>query len=153
MKYLKKFDELSFYNKDLKSILPNELTIIKGDKTITYQKGNIIKNASMFQITYVNSKIWAEPETLELDLYIIDNQKFSKIDVEITHGDEVVSEFCIIPPDVISGGLSTSYGSKFDPTDTIFAFDEKSISGLLEFFNSLDDVFKLTIDSFSFLKG
>jgi hypothetical protein len=153
MKHLKKFDELSFYNKDLVSILPNDLTIIKGDKKITYHKGEIMKNASMIQITYTNSDIWGEPETLELDFYIIDHTKYTKINMDITHGDEVVCSFSIIPPNTVSQGLSTSYGSKFDPSNTIFAFDDRSLNGIVGFFNNLKVGFELSTDDFTFLKG
>ena len=152
MQHLKKFDELGFYNKDLESILPKSLTILKADKKFTYQKGNIMKNASMIQITYSNDKMWGEPETLEIDLYIIDHSKYTKINVDITHGDEVVSSFSVIPPNQLSRSLQTSYGSKFDPSNTIFAFDDESLNNLVGFFNKLNVGFKLTLDDFTFLK-
>ena len=107
----------------------------------------------MIQITYSNDKMWGQPETLEIDLYIIDHSRYTKINVDITHGDEVVSSFITIPPKEVSQSLHTSYGSKFDPSNTVFAFDDESINNLVEFFNGLNVGFKLTLNDFTFLKG
>ena len=152
MKHLKRYNELEFYNRDLKKFLPDRITIIKAGKRITYSKGNLMKNASMIQITYSNEDIWAEPETLEFDLYLTDHNKFNKINVDITHGDEVVCSFYIIPPNTSQSTLSTSFNSKFDPSNTIFALDDESINGMVNFFNKIDG-FKLTSENFTFLKG
>jgi hypothetical protein len=73
--------------------------------------------------------------------------------MDITHGDEVVCSFSIIPPNTVSQGLSTSYGSKFDPSNTIFAFDDRSLNGIVSFFNNLKVGFELSTDDFTFLKG
>jgi hypothetical protein len=150
MKYLKKFNSNNIYNKDLKSILPKSLSIIKGDKKLTYKQGNIMDNANMIQITYDNSGVWGEPETLEIDLYLIDHKTHSKITVDVTHGDEVVCSFYLIPPNKAINTLNTSIDSEFDPSKTVFAFDKTSIIGLVNFFNNLGFNYYLTENDFSF---
>ena len=71
MKYLKKFNEgfENIYEVDWKYVLPKTLTILK-DGEHNFKIGNIMKDADMVQVTYVNEKSeWGVTDTLEFDFY------------------------------------------------------------------------------------
>ena len=156
MKYLRRFNEsIGVYNKDWEKFLPDQLEIIKEDKHHKFQKGNVMLNADMIQITYSNTE-YGYPNTLEFDIYFIhipvgmSGDGKLKLDIDITYGDLVVSEFSITPPNKIKIIEDTSYGSKFDPTNTIFALTNESLSKLIQFLNKFKDM-SLSIEHFKFL--
>ena len=62
-----------------------------------------------------------------------------KINVDITWGDYMESEFSI-QSDKVSVIQCTTKDSKFDPTNTVFAFDDASLDKLVKFFNSFNGV-------------
>lgn len=136
MKYLKRFNESYIYDKSWELLLPNQLTVIK-DGTHSFKKGNIMINANMLQITYSNDEK-GYPNTLEFDIYIINNG--SKLDIDITYGDLVVSEFTIESPNKITVDEYTSYHSKFDTSNTVFALDDESLSSFVNFLNKFDGI-------------
>lgn len=159
MRYLKRFNEnISIYNNKWEALLPEELIVIKGYdnevKEHIFKKGNVMLNADMVQITYENKDHeWGYPDTLEIDIYFakdLSNNSI-KLDIDITWGDEVASSFTIQAPDRIKIGQYTSYGSKFDPSNTVFAFDDESLIKFIEFLNRFNHGIKLTIDDFKFL--
>ena len=156
----------TIYEYDWRSIVPDKLTIIKEDTTdrfgyikgtktkCEYKIGNIMSNL-IHQITYDrNFDVKGIPDTLEMDISVIKNENNNKfkMQVEITFGDLVVSEFTIEYPNKISIIVNTSKGSKFDPSDTIFAFDEVSLNKLIKFFNSFDHL-DLKISDLNFLRS
>lgn len=158
MKYLKKFYEsFDVYEIDWKRIAPNELVVIKDDKRTTFKLGNIMKNFDMIQITYdtKEGEIWGYPDTLEFDIYFSKPQSLKKTDfykilIDITLGDLMTSEFSIYPPNKVEVIEYTSYHSKFDPSNTVFAFDEESIEKIIKFFNNFTG-FELERKDFNFL--
>ena len=56
------------------------------------------------------------------------------LSVDITYGDTMASEFKI-NNDKVDVIEYTSYGSKFDPSNTVFALDENSLKSFIKFFN------------------
>lgn len=161
MKHLKKFNEMQntqpktmLYNVDLNSILPEYLTIQEYG-VHTFKRGNIMKNADMFQITYFNAKNeWAYTDTLEIDLYTVQDcyTENIRIDVDITLGDFVVSEFRLECPNKISVIQHMTYGTKFCKDCPIFAFTDESIQKLVSFFNHINGI-KLTEYDLRFLNN
>ena len=146
MKYLRRFNESSVYDKRWESLLPNKITIIKdGEHILT--KGNIMLNANMLQITYSSDEV-GYPSTLEFDIYIVNNG--SRLDIDITYGDLVTSEFSIDAPNKVTIGEYTSYHSKFDPSNTVFALSSESLSSFVNFLNKFDGIRTSTSD-FKFL--
>ena len=96
-----------------------------------------------------------EPDQLEFDIDMVKdndgtdaNSDALKLDVDITYGDSMKSEFTIRMPDEVTIGHYNGYGSQYDP-ETSFAFDDVSIDGLVSFFNSFG--FKLTAGDLDFL--
>jgi hypothetical protein len=164
MKYLKTFLEHKFeptiYEIDWHSIVPDKLVVIKGDTTdingyiiepktkerttqlCEYKVGNIMSDL-VYQITYDNNfNFPGIPDTLEIDVAILkdENENHFEINVEITFGNLIVSGFNIDAPNKVTPYQYTSYHSKNDPSNTVFAFNEESLQKLLTFFNSFDSI-------------
>lgn len=132
--------------------LPESFTIIKGNEKFTRYKGNIMQHADMIQMMYEpKSEPWGQPDDLEFDLYVVQSGQDIRINVDITFGDLVTSEFSIESPNKVKVIEYTSFDAKFDPSNTAFAFTEESLQNLIAFFNKLDTRFELTRDKFNFL--
>lgn len=144
-------DDNIIYNNKWENYLPDTFSIVNG-KEHTFKKGNIMINSDMFQITYDNVKDeWGYPDTLEFDIYTVRDNSNNKIrlDIDITVGDLMVSEFNIESPNVVNVIQNTTYRSKFN-TSEIFAFTDDSLQKFVEFLNKFNGM-KLTIDDFKFL--
>jgi hypothetical protein len=157
VKHLVRFNEsVDIYQVDWHNIAPKELTVIKDDRQTQFEVGNIMKHFDMVQVTYdtKGGEIWGVPDTLEFDLYFVKPggklNKDIRIDVDITYGNLVVSEFSITSPNIVNVIQYTSYHSKFDPSNTVFAFDEESLSKIIKFLNSFNGV-DVQRDQFNFL--
>jgi len=174
MKYLKSFNEHkvepSIYEIDWHQIAPDSLVVIKGDTTdingyildsktgkptnqlCRYKLGNIMSDL-VYQVTYDKDfTIPGVPDTLEMDISVTKNEDINKFEmnVEITFGDLISAGFNIISPNIIKPYQYTSYHSKNDPSNTVFAFDEKSIQKLIKFFNTFDAI-KVNREDLNFL--
>jgi hypothetical protein len=151
MRYLKNYIlfESNIYDIDWKSILPKEMVVLK-DGEHSFKLGNVMKNADMVQVTYENSNNeWGAPSTLELDFYFSENPKM-RIDIDITWGEAMVCEFYIESPSKVGVTEYTSFRSKTDPSNTIFALDNNSLKEFVDFLNKFDG-FKLDVSQFKFL--
>ncbi len=152
MKYLKKFNEgfENIYEVDWKSVLPKKLTVLK-DGEHTFKVGNIMKDADMVQVTYVNVKNeWGVTDTLEFDFYFEKVDNSFKMNIDITWGDLMASEFSITSPSKVDVIEYTSFHSKTDPSNTIFSLEEKSLQEFVKFLNKFDN-FKVDRSQFNFL--
>lgn len=151
MKYLKSYIlfESIIYDVNWESIAPKELIVIKDGKH-KFILGNIMKNTDMVQVTYENSNNeWGVPSTLEIDLYFSQNPKM-RIDIDMTWGDAMACEFYVDSPSKVGVIEYTSFRSKTDPSNTIFALDNKSLKDFVDFLNKFDG-FKLDVSQFKFL--
>lgn len=144
MKWIKKFEsfDIPYYNKEWEKFLPEQITIIKGQEKFiqrkVYKKGNIMIHSDMIQISYTHGEYQMDikdvvPGVVEFDIYFIKNDGIS-LSVDITYGDTMASEFKI-NNDKVDVIEYTSYGSKFDPSNTVFALDENSLKSFIKFFN------------------
>lgn len=175
MKFLRKFNEnISIYDKSWQSLLPNEIIVIKGNDKHKFIKGNTMLHSDMLQITYDNNEI-DHPNTLEIDIYFVKlNDKISgdgtiikkfgsiskiepnytgllRLDIDITYGDLVACEFSIDKKEGVKVIQTTTYHSKFDTSNTVFAFDDDSLKKFVEFLNRFNHSVKLSISDFKFL--
>jgi hypothetical protein len=151
MKYIKPYSlfESNIYDADWKTLLPKEMVVLK-DGEHAFKLGNIMKHSDMVQVTYENSNDeWGVPSTLEFDFYFSQNGHM-RIDIDITWGDAMACEFYIESPDKIGVIEYTSFRSKTDPSNTIFALDDKSLQSFVDFLNRFDGV-KLDVSQFNFL--
>jgi hypothetical protein len=152
MKYIKRFNENStnIYDLDWSSVLPKKLVVLK-DGIHSFKLGNIMKDSDMVQVTYVNEKVeWGVTDTLEFDFYFMTINSLLKIDIDITWGDLMACEFSLLSPDVVSIIEYTSFNSKDDPSNTIFALEENSLNEFINFLNRFDG-FSLKRNQFNFL--
>ena len=154
MKYIRKFFEsVNIYDVDWQKLAPNSLCFKKGDHNVCFRLGNVMKHFDMIQITYETSdgEEWGMPDTLEFDLYFLKPEgKHFKMNVDITFGNLMVSEFSLVPPNMVNVVQYSSYHSKWDPTETVFGFDDESLEKVVNLFNKIDG-FNFTVDQFKFL--
>lgn len=175
-------ENISVYDPKWEELLPDTLTVLKGqdhgiDKWI-YSKGNIMLNSDMLQITYDIDADMA-PDTLEIDIYMVRDTAFDKsgdsttvvksgtfdyddnigeklpnlrLTVDITFGDEMACEFTIDKINGVKLFQDTTYGSKFDPSNTIFALSDESLKKFVDFLNRFNHGVNLKLDDFKFLK-
>jgi len=182
MKFLRRFNEnISIYDPKWEELLPQTITVLKGQDhgidTWVYKKGNVMLNADMVQISY-DIDAWMAPDTFEIDIYLVKDDateqhtdlttviKSGSIDydrspgkyipnlrlnVDITFGDEMACEFSI---DKKSVKLlqHTTYGSKFDPSNTLFAIKDDDLKKLVQFFNRFNHGINISIEDLSFLR-
>lgn len=183
MKYLKRFNEsISIYDSKWEVFLPETIVVLKGQGEVidrlSYKKGNVMLNSNLLQISYILNQ-WSVPDTFEIDIYLVqydsgeehldqttivkdgtyDYDRSSgkyihnlRLDVDITFGDMMASEFSI-SKDGIHIIQYTSYGSKFDPTNTIFAIEDESLEKLVNFFNRFNTGVNLNLEDFNFLRN
>ncbi len=145
---IRRFNEsVLIYDIDWHSILPKKIEIIK-EKHFTYTLGNVMKNADMVQVIYSHDE-WGVPSDLEFDFYFLNKDGDIKMDIDITLGDKMVSEFSIYK-NKVSIIQYTSIGSKFDPSNSIFALTNDSLSQFVNFLNKFDRV-DLSMEDLKFL--
>ena len=158
MKHIRRFNEsVNIYDIDWHQIVPEKLTMIYDNKSYNFicdQSTNIMKHFDMVQVAYTleGGESWGVSDCLEFDLYFLKpyNSKGIKLDVDITWGNYMESEFSILAPNKVSVIQCTSTNSKFDPTNTVFAFDDISLQKLVEFFNCINGI-SITTDDINFL--
>lgn len=151
MKYLKPYAlfESIIYDVDWATVLPKELVVLK-DGEHRFKVGNIMKHADMVQVTYENvTNEWGVPSTLEFDFYFSKNGHM-RMDIDITWGDAMACEFYIESPSKVGVIEYTSFRSKMDPSNTVFALEDKSLQSFVDFLNRFDG-FKLDVSQFTFL--
>ena len=151
MKHIKSYRlfEASIYDADWNKLMPKKMTVLK-DGEHAFKLGNIMKHSDMLQVTYENSaNEWGVPSTLEFDFYFSEDPKM-RIDIDITWGDSMACEFYVESPSKLGIIEYTSYHSKMDPSNTVFALEEESLEALIEFINSFEG-FNLSRGQFNFL--
>ena len=152
MKYIKAFkafESVTIYDVDWHGLLPQKMVVLK-DGEHEFFLGNIMKHADMVQVTYENkADEWGVPETLEFDFYFSQNGRM-RIDIDMTWGDAMACEFYIESPDKVGVTQYTSYRSKTDPSNTVFALEDESLESLVGFINKLDG-FRVDASQLSFL--
>jgi hypothetical protein len=152
----------TIYDKRWENELPPFITINYHGELFKFKKNNIMLHSDMIQITYSSVKgntktsteegeIWGYPDTLEFDIYF-DKDESGKIEltIDITYGDAMVCEFSIESPNKIKIIQYTSYGSKFDRSNTVFALVDDSLESFIKFLNRFDGM-KLKREDFKFL--
>jgi hypothetical protein len=141
------------YDKKWEQYLPKTFTINYHGKNYTFKKGNIMLVGDLVEISYDTIKDeWGCPDTLEFDLYFVKDNNTNKmrINVDITYGDLMACEFSIEQPNKVNLIQHTTYHSKFDPSNTVFALEDESLKDFVDFLNKISG-FKLTTYDVRFL--
>ncbi len=131
------------YDESWKSELPSFMTINYHNKYYKFKRGNVMLLGDTVQITYdYMGKEWGAPDTLEFDIYFVKDAATKKMrfSIDITYGDFVVCEFSIEPPSRVKLIQSTSYNSKFDPSNTPFGLSDDSLNKFVNFLNKFRDM-------------
>lgn len=159
-------DRVSMFDENVFKLLPQSLTIVSSTGIWTLKKSDFTLNNVKAEILYGqktpelhDGDVTAdgEPDTLEFDIHIVKdndgtdaNPDTLKLNIDITYGDSMVSEFTIEAPNKVEPHHYTGSNSLYDPNST-FSFDNKSLEALIEFFNRFSDKYNLTKDDFKFL--
>ncbi len=142
------------YNSNWEAELPEFLSVNNSNKIHKYKKGNVMLLADTVQITYDlhPGEKWGIPDTLEFDLYFVRDSESEKIriNVDITYGDLMACEFSIDPPNKINVVQDTTYHSKFDKSNSVFALTDESLNEFINFLNKIDGI-KITRSDVKFL--
>ena len=149
LSYFKTFESAIIYDVDWHQLLPKDMVVLKDGKHY-FRLGNIMKHSDMVQVTYENtSDEWGVPETLEFDFYFSQNGHM-RMDIDVTWGDAMACEFYIESPSKVGVTQYTSYDSKTDPSNTVFALEDESLATFVRFLNRFDG-FSLDMSQFKFL--
>lgn len=148
----------TIYDKRAEEHLPDYLTINYHGELFKFKKDNIMSHSNMVQITYASTnidsqesgEIWGSPDTLEFDIYFAKEDSKIILNVDITYGDAMVCEFTVEAPNKVKVVEYTSYHSKFDPSNTVFALVDESLQSFINFLNSFSGM-KLKKEDFKFL--
>ena len=159
-------DRVSMFDENVFKLLPEKLTIVSSTGTWTLKKSDFTLNNVKAEILYgqktpelYDGDVTAdgEPDTLEFDIHIVkdndgtdSNPDTLKLNIDITYGDSMVSEFTIEAPNKVVPHHYTGSNSLYDPK-SMFSFDNESLESLIEFFNRFSDSYHLTKDEFRFL--
>jgi len=152
MKILKFNEGVDIYHFDWKEKLPKTMLVIQGDGRWEFQLGNVMTNFDMVQVTY-DSNIWGVSSTLQFDFYFLKKmgKKNFKMDIDITLGDSVVSEFSLESPNKVEVIQSTQGGSKWNPSGEGFSLGGDCLHQFIEFLN-LFKGFQFREEDFNFLQ-
>lgn len=163
--------DVSIYDADWKELLPQEMIILKDATKRTlynngkikkkwkhaFKLGNIMKHSNMIQVTYENANNErGVPSTLEIDFHfseVIEElipEDIMRIDIDITWGEAMACEFYIDNTGKVEVIEYTSFNSKTDPSNTIFALDDNSLKSFVEFLNRFG-LFNFDVTKFKFL--
>lgn len=151
-------------------LLPKELTIVTLNGQFTLKLADdpssfiSVIGPDQIQITYCQNLMAdnggdavknSEPDYLEFDLSLVKQNDGSeanpdtlKIDVDITYGDSMVSEFSISKPNIVN---VIHYTGPHSPNvkKSMFGFTNQSLAELITFFNRFG--FNLDVKSFKFI--
>lgn len=142
------------YSTDWESELPKMMSINYHGKILDFKKNNVMLVGDLVEITYTSypENPWGEPDCLEFDMYFVKDVNTNKhrIDIDITYGDLVACEFSIEAPNNVHVIQHTTYKSKFDPSNTVFALTDESLDDFIEFLNKFPKM-KITRENMRFL--
>ena len=166
IKMYEDFGRISTFDQDIKSFLPEEINIETTYGKHTLKKSDVMLNGDLIQITYYqntpeenddNVTADGEPDYLCFDIHTIKENDGSeangdnlRLNIDMTYGDAMVSEFTIEAPNKVVPHHYTGANSLYDPK-FVFGFDDKSLQAFVDFFNRFSDNYNLTKDDFKFL--
>lgn len=152
MKHLKGFFEsnVNIYDEKIKEFLPEEMSIYTSNGSFILKKDVITREIDILRVCYSQNTPESdggdvladgEPDTLEFDFHFVKDNEKLKILVDITYGDQMVSEFTLQQPDKVDVTHYTGLGSIADP-DTHFGLDDESMKKFIKFINAFGFTFQ-----------
>jgi hypothetical protein len=148
------------FNSDIKRHFPKKMCVCNDSGDWELNLGDCEKTFPSIQAVYHHNTSEqsgdvlsdGEPDYLGFDMHFLEEGNDVCLNVDITYGDAMMFSFKMSPGNTVNVGHYNGYGSKFD-SQTKFHFTEESINNLINFFNLVNPMFKLTRDKFTFLDG
>lgn len=137
---------ISIFDKEnWRKYLPQKLKLVTDNGEFLLSQTDVILNGDIIQITWYQNTFKGpndvnddgEPDYIEFDIHMVKtndgtfaNPDNLKLNIDITYGDSMVSEFTISKPGDIKVIHYTGYGSKYDK-ETEFGFEDETIKELV----------------------
>ena len=155
---IEKDGNISIFEQDwFEKLLPNELEVVNNGDRFTLLKNDCTINGDLCQFNYWHSAEGdddvlehGEPSMLEFDMHFMKNENGIKMIIDITYGDQVISEFSLEAPNKINVIHYNGVNSIYDK-NSHWGLSDKSISDLVKFFNSFNHGIKLTNKDLAFI--
>lgn len=152
-----------FDKEDWRKYLPQKLKLVTNNGHFELEQTDLTINGDKMQIIWYQNTVKGpndankdgEPDTIQFDVSMVKtndgtdaNPNNLKLNIDVTYGDSMVSQFTISMPGEITVAHYTGYGSKYDK-ETEFGFEDETIKDLVDFFNRFG--FKLDPTDFKFI--
>ena len=154
----------SIFDKETwKKYLPKKLKVVTNNGNFQLEQTDLTINSDLIQVVWYQNTIKGpndankdgEPNILEFDIHMVKtndgteaNPDNLKLNIDITYGDLMVSEFVISMPGEVEVIHYNGFGSKYDK-ETEFGFEDDTIKELVDFFNRFG--FQLNSKDFTFI--
>lgn len=155
---------ISIFDKEAwRKYLPQKLKLVTDNGYFELDQTDLTINGDLIQVIWYQKTFEGpndvnndgEPDTIEFDIHTVKtndgteaNPDNLKLNIDITYGDSMVSEFTISMPGEINVTHYNGFGSKYDK-ETEFGFEDETIKELVEFFNRFG--FELDTKDFTFI--
>jgi GMP synthase-like glutamine amidotransferase len=155
---------ISIFDKEnWRKYLPQKLKLITNNGHFELEQTDLTVNSDLIQIIWHqntfegpnDSNKDGEPDTIEFDIHTVKtndgteaNPDNLKLNIDITYGDTMVSQFTISMPGEVKVAHYNGFGSKYDK-ETEFGFEDETIKELVNFFNRFG--FQLDTKDFKFI--
>jgi GMP synthase-like glutamine amidotransferase len=156
--------EISIFDKeDWRKYLPQKLKIVTEHGHFELEQTDLTINGDKMQIIWYQNTVDGpndankdgEPDTIQFDVSMVKtndgteaNPDNLKLNIDVTYGDSMVSQFTISKPGETTVAHYTGFGSKYDK-ESEFGFEDDTIKELVEFFNRFG--FQLDSKDFTFI--
>jgi GMP synthase-like glutamine amidotransferase len=156
--------KISIFDKeDWRKYLPQKLKVITNNGHFELEQTDLTINGDKMQIIWYQNTVDGpndankdgEPDTIQFDVSMVKtndgteaNPDNLKLNIDVTYGDSMASQFTISKPGEITVAHYTGFGSKYDK-ESEFGFEDDTIKELVEFFNRFG--FQLDSKDFTFI--
>jgi len=152
-----------FDKEDWRKYLPQKLKVVTNNGHFELEQTDLTINGDKMQIIWYQNTVDGpndankdgEPDTIQFDISMVKtndgteaNPDNLKLNIDVTYGDSMVSQFTISMPGETTIAHYTGFGSKYDK-ETEFGFEDETIKELVNFFNRFG--FQLDTKDFTFI--
>lgn len=145
---------------NVKYKFPEKLQLYTTYGTHDYVRSDVTREPTLIRANYYtntsketggNVLADGDPNFFAFDIHFTqENQKSTKLNVDVTYGDCMIFKFTLEAPDKLQITYYNGIDSKYD-SDTHYGFCEDSIKKIVNTFNSFDSRFKFNSSQFKFM--
>lgn len=157
MKYLKTFEMFRFLSEDFENNFPEKIKIFTSNGSYELVRADFTREINVIRCSYWHNTAAdgnvshdGEPDLLMFDIYFFNNENGMKTHVNITYGDNMVSEFSIEAPNKIIINHYNGFNSKLD-RETQFGFEDSTIKDLVNLINKFDETYDVNPEHLKFI--